>query len=51
MMIYDYLVVGSGLYGAVVAEQVKKAGRSVLVLRSANTLAGTVILTNMKGLI
>lgn len=26
---YDYLVVGSGLYGAVFAHEMKKAGRSV----------------------
>ena len=28
---YDYLVVGSGLYGAIFAHEAKKAGKSVLV--------------------
>ena len=29
---YDYLIVGSGLFVAVVAHEMKKAGKSVLVL-------------------
>ena len=29
---YDYLVVGSGLYGAIFAHEAKKAGKSVLVV-------------------
>ena len=29
---YDYLVVGSGLYGAVFAHEARKAGKSVLVI-------------------
>lgn len=31
---YDYLVVGSGLYGAVFAHEAKVHGKSVLVGRS-----------------
>jgi UDP-galactopyranose mutase len=37
---YDYLVVGSGFYGAVVAEQIKKAGKSVLVLEKREHIGG-----------
>ena len=29
---YDYLIVGSGLYGAVLAHEAKAAGKSVLVI-------------------
>lgn len=29
---YDYLVVGSGLYGAVFAHEAKKTGKTVLVV-------------------
>ncbi len=29
---YDYLVVGAGLYGVVIAHEMKKAGKSVLVI-------------------
>ena len=32
-MYYDYLVVGSGLYGAIFAHEAKKSGKSVLVLQ------------------
>ena len=31
-MKYDYLIVGSGLYGAVFAREAKRAGKSVLVI-------------------
>ena len=39
---YDYLVVGSGLYGAVFAREVKKAGKSVLVIDKRPNIAGNV---------
>ena len=29
---YDYLIIGAGLYGAVFAQQAKAAGKSVLVI-------------------
>ena len=39
---YDYLVVGSGLYGAVFAHEAKKAGKSVLVIDKRPNIAGNV---------
>ena len=39
---YDYLVVGSGLYGAVFAREAKKAGKSVLVIDKRPNIAGNV---------
>ena len=39
---YDYLIVGSGLYGAVVARELKDAGKSVLILEKRNHIAGNV---------
>lgn len=41
-MKYDYLVVGSGLYGAVFAHEAKKAGKSVLVIDKRLNIAGNV---------
>lgn len=38
---YDYLVVGAGLYGATFAQQMHEHGRSVLVVEKRNHLAGT----------
>ena len=31
---FNYLIVGSGLYGATIAQQAKKAGKSVLVIQA-----------------
>ena len=41
MQAYDYIVVGSGFFGAVFAQQMREAGKSVLVWRSATTSAET----------
>ena len=35
---YDYLIVGAGLYGAVFAHEAKKAGKKVLVIDRARIL-------------
>ena len=40
MITYDYLVVGSGFYGAVIAERIKASGRSVLVLEKRDHIGG-----------
>ena len=39
---YDYLIVGSGLYGAIVARELKNAGYKVLVIEKRNHIAGNV---------
>ena len=39
---YDYLIVGSGLYGAVFAHEAKKAGKKVLVIDKRANIAGNV---------
>ncbi len=39
---YDYLVVGAGLYGAVFAHEAKKLGKSVLVIDKRQNIAGNV---------
>lgn len=39
---YDFLVVGAGLFGAVFAHEAKKAGKTVLVIDKRNTIAGNV---------
>ena len=41
-MKYDYLLVGSGLYGAVFAHEAKKKGKSVLVIDKRQNIAGNV---------
>ena len=41
-MKYDYLIVGAGLYGATIAHEAKKAGKSVLVIDRRSNIAGNV---------
>ena len=47
---YDYLVVGAGLYGAVFAQQAKAAGKSVLVIDKRNHIAGNVYTEEIEGI-
>lgn len=47
---YDYLVVGSGLFGAVFAHEVKTAGKSVLVIDKRPNIAGNVYTENVEGI-
>ncbi len=47
---YDYLVVGAGLYGAVFAQQAKAHGKSVLVLDRRNHIAGNVYTRKEEGI-
>ena len=41
-MKYDYLVVGSGLYGAIFAHEAKTHGKSVLVVDKRPNIAGNI---------
>ena len=47
---YDYLVVGSGLYGAVFAQQAKAAGKSILVIDKRPNIAGNVYTEKVEGI-
>ncbi len=49
-MHYDYLVVGSGLYGAVFAQQAKERGRSVLVIDRRPNIGGNVYTEKVEGI-
>ena len=47
---YDYLVVGSGLYGAVFAHEAKAHGKSVLVVDKRSNIAGNVYTEKIEGI-
>ena len=47
---YDYLVVGSGLYGAIFAHEAKKAGKSVLVVDKRPNIAGNIFTEKQEGI-
>ena len=47
---YDYLIVGAGLYGAVCARELTKAGKSCLVIDRRSHIAGNVYTENVSGI-
>ena len=49
-MKYNYLVVGSGLYGAIFAHEAKKAGKTVLVVDKRPNIAGNVFTEKTEGI-
>ena len=47
---YDYLVVGSGLYGAIFAHEAKKAGKTVLVVDKRPNIGGNIFTEKQEGI-
>ena len=47
---YDYLVVGAGLYGAVFAHEAKEKGKKVLVIDKRDHIAGNVYTEEIEGI-
>ena len=47
---YDYLIVGSGLFGAVFACEAKKAGKKVLVIDKREHIGGNVYTEKVEGI-
>lgn len=47
---YDYLVVGSGLYGAVFAHEAKKKGKKVLVIEKRDHIGGNIYTEKVEGI-
>ena len=47
---YDYLIVGAGLYGAVCARELSDAGEKVLVIDKRNHIAGNIYTEKIEGI-
>ena len=47
---YDYLIVGAGLFGSIFAYEAKKAGKKVLVIDKRDRVAGNVYTENIDGI-
>ena len=45
---YDYLVVGSGLYGAIFAYEAKRRNKKVLVIEKRNHIGGNIYTENIE---
>ncbi len=48
--LYDYLIVGAGLFGAVCARRLADAGRSVLVIERRDHIAGNIYTEKIAGI-
>lgn len=49
-MKYDYLIVGAGLFGAVLAQQLTVANKKVLVIERRNHIAGNIYTEDINGI-
>ena len=49
-MKYDYLIVGAGLFGAVVAHELAEQGKSVLVIDKRDHIAGNIYTEEIEGI-
>ena len=47
---YNYLIVGSGLFGSVFAHEAKKHGNSVLVIERRNHIGGNIYCEEKEGI-
>lgn len=47
---YDYLIVGAGLFGAIFAHEAKKKGKHVLVIDKRNHIAGNLYTEEVEGI-
>ena len=47
---YDYLVVGSGICGATIANKLKEKGKKILVIEKRNHIAGNVYTESIEGI-
>ena len=47
---YDYIIVGSGLYGAIFAHEAMKAGKSCLVVERRSHIGGNIYTKEMEGI-
>ena len=50
MSMYDYLIVGAGLFGAVFAERAARKGKKVLVIDKRNHIGGNVYTEKVEGI-
>ncbi len=47
---YDWLIVGAGLYGAAFAQQMKEAGKTCLIVEKRDHIAGNIYTQNIEGI-
>ena len=50
LLMYDYIIIGAGLYGSVFAQQAKAVGKKVLVIDKRDHIAGNVYTEKVAGM-
>lgn len=50
MKLYDYLIVGSGLYGSIFAHEATKRGKTCLVIEKRDHIGGNIYTKNIEGI-
>ena len=50
MQIYDYLIVGAGLFGSVFAHEAYKKGKKCLIIEKRNHIAGNIYTEQIEGI-
>ena len=50
MIKYDYLIVGSGLFGTIFAYEATKRGKKCLVIEKRNHVGGNIYCENIEGI-
>ncbi|HOO27202.1 MAG TPA: UDP-galactopyranose mutase [Lachnospiraceae bacterium] len=50
MKVYDYLIVGAGLFGSIFAHEMKKAGKTCLVIDKRDHIGGNIYTKEMEGI-
>ena len=49
-MEYDYLIVGSGLFGSVFAHEMNKIGKKCLIIEKRSTIGGNIYTQNIENI-
>lgn len=47
---YDYLIVGAGLFGSVFAHKAKEKGKKILVIDKRPNIGGNIYTENIEGI-
>ena len=50
LLMYDYIIIGAGLYGSVFAQRAKAVGKKVLVIDKRDHIAGNVYTEKVAGI-
>lgn len=49
-MVYDYLIIGAGLYGSIIAHEMQKVGKKCLVVEKRDHIGGNIYTKEIEGI-